>query len=98
MNPLPEYVDLDFEHADFAVVQRGLHEQIPISWSDKDRVYIAISASCPELYYKVDLLCDGSGFCTCPSFTEVQSRKNRPCKHIVALDMHIVKKGKGVRV
>jgi predicted nucleic acid-binding Zn finger protein len=42
---------------------------------------------------KVDLLCDGSGFCTCPSFTEVQSKKNRPCKHIVALDMHIVKKG-----
>ena len=93
-----EYIDLDFEQADFGIVQRGMNENIQIEWSEKARSYLAISASCPELYYKVDLLCDGSGFCTCPSFKEVQSKKHRPCKHIIALDLKIAKKNQEVRV
>lgn len=92
MIPLPEYTDLDFEHADSVIVRRGIKENIDISWSKKDRAYVAISATCPEIYYRLDLLCDGSGFCTCPSFIQVQSRKHRPCKHIVALDRFIAKK------
>ncbi len=92
------YIDLDFEHADFGIIQRGMHENIQISWSEKDRCYVAISASCPEVYYRVDLLCDGSGFCTCPSFVEVQSRKGRPCKHIVALDRHTARKSREVKL
>ncbi len=97
MIPL-SYIDLDFEHADFGLVQRGMHENIQLSWSEKDRCYVAISASCPEVYYRVDLLCDGSGFCTCPSFVEVQSRKCRPCKHIVALDRHTPGKSREVKL
>ncbi|GEM_PF-1679557 len=84
-----KYTDLDFEHADFGIVQRGRHERIDLAWSPQDRCFIAISASCPEVYYLVDLLCDSSGFCTCPSFKEVQSKRGRPCKHIVALDYFI---------
>jgi hypothetical protein len=93
MIPLPEYIDLDFEHADFGILQRGKNEPIAISWDPGHRCHVAISATTPEVYYKVDLLCDGSGFCTCPSFKEVQSKKHRPCKHIIALDLQIAKKG-----
>lgn len=89
-----EYTDLDFEHADFGIVQRGRNERIDLSWSTQDKCYVAISASCPEVYYKVDLLCDSSGFCTCPSFREVQSKRGRPCKHIVALDYFMAEKSR----
>jgi hypothetical protein len=91
MNP-PQYIDLDFEHADFGILQRGRNEPIHIEWDPVKRSYFAISTTCPEVYYLVDLVCDGSGFCTCPSFVEVQSKKGRPCKHIVALDLHIARK------
>jgi hypothetical protein len=74
MIPLPEYIDLDFEHADFGILQRGRNEPIAISWDPQKRCHVAISVSVPEVYYKVDLLCDGSGYCTCPSFREVQSK------------------------
>ncbi len=92
MNPLPEYTNLDFEHADFGIIQRGRNERIDLSWSSNNHCYIAISTTIPEVYYMVDLLCDGSGFCTCPSFAEVQSRKHHPCKHIIALDIFLAKK------
>ena len=95
MIPLPEYIDLDFEQVDFGILQRGKNEPIDIAWDSRKRCHIAISVSVPEVYYKVDLLYDGSGFCTCPSFKEVQSKKHRPCKHIIALDLQIAKKNIG---
>lgn len=98
MNPLPEYIDLDFEHVDFGILKRGRNESIAISWDSQKRCHIALSASVPEVYYKVDLLCDSSGFCTCPSFREVQSKKHRPCKHIIALDLHLAKKAESREV
>lgn len=93
MNPhLPEYIDLNFEEADFAIVQKGRSEPIQISWDPDRKCHIASSSSSPEVYYKVDLLCDSSGFCTCPSFTQVQSKRHRPCKHIVRLDIALASK------
>lgn len=96
MKPPFEYIDLDFKHADFGIIQRGRNEGIDISWSKKGKSYIIISATCPEVYYKVDILCDGSGFCTCPSFVQVQSKKNRPCKHIIALDIFLAERARKV--
>lgn len=82
-----KYIRLNLDYIDPRVLKRVAMERIEFDFQKTH--WIAISASCPEVYYKLDLLYDNSGFCTCPDFIYRKSKRGLPCKHLVALDMHI---------
>ena len=88
MNSPFEYVNLDLNHVDTATMDRA--GSIQVEKANNSRGFIAISQAVPEVYYHVDLLFDNSGFCNCPDFVYRKAKQGRPCKHIVALDKHII--------
>ncbi len=85
-----DYIDLDFQHVDQKILERAKTEKLTFKFLKTH--WLAYSATSMGVYYKLDLLVDNSGFCTCSSFVHKQSKYGKPCKHLIALDQHITKK------
>ncbi len=85
-----EYIQLDLKNANQMTLEKAKNERISLEFLKNH--WIAINVKCPEVYYKLDLLFDDSGFCTCPDLIHRKSKHGLPCKHILALDQYIAKK------